>query len=68
MVRVYQDFDENCRAMWGKWFGTLSRDGHVIMNAGPFNSEQECRAWLGDVSDRAHIDRKRRIIDAIERR
>jgi hypothetical protein len=38
------------------------------MNAGPFNSEQECRAWLGDVSDRAHIDRKRRIIDAIERR
>lgn len=46
MVRVYQDFDENCRATWGQWFGTLSRDGHVMAHAGPCLTEQECRAKL----------------------
>ena len=53
MIRVYQDFDENNRATWGQWFGTLSRGGHVVMNAGPFLTAQECRAFLGDVTERA---------------
>lgn len=46
MIRVWQDFDENSRATWGRWFGSLSRDGHVVLIVGPFLTETECRQAL----------------------
>lgn len=47
MIRVWQDYDENCRATWAMWFGTKSMNGHIVQIVGPFPNENECRAALG---------------------
>lgn len=46
MIRTWQDFDENCRACWGLWFGTFSIGGHIVRNTGPHQTEAECREAL----------------------
>ena len=46
MRRTWQDFDENCLPMWGKWFGSLSEKGWVHRIVGPYETEQEVLAEL----------------------
>ena len=46
MVRIWQDFDVNCKAMWGMWFGSYSRNGHVVYIVGPFDTFEECEKAL----------------------
>ncbi len=58
MIRIWQDFDENCRATWGQWFGTLSFNGHVVKIIGPFLTEQECRDNLQHLKKESDYDKQ----------
>lgn len=49
MRRMWQDFDENCRPMWGKWFGSLSENGHIVRIVGPYETQIEVLAELQEV-------------------
>lgn len=47
MIRVWQDQDENIAySQRGKWYGSRSVDGHIVMLVGPYETEAECRAAL----------------------
>jgi len=50
MIRTWQDFDEKCLPMWGKWFGSVSDNrGNVRIVVGPFETEIETLAKLEEV-------------------
>ena len=48
MVRAWQDYDPNCKATWGMWFGYRSVDGHIIAIVGPYNTKEDVLKELGD--------------------
>jgi hypothetical protein len=36
----------------GQWFSTLARNGHIVSNAGPFQTEDKALAFFADIPSR----------------
>ena len=53
MITLWQDYDENCVSMQGKWFGTLSFAGHIVSVVGPFDTEALAAEALSEATDAA---------------